>query len=278
MADPGPRSRGSSAPSPSARARPCEKTPTSWRLTPAGLESGPSRLKIVRVPSSTRHGRDMVHRGMMRRREHEADAGLARCSARSLAGSSSTLTPSAISTSAAPDLRGERPVAMLGDRHAAGGGDDRGQRRDIVGARGIAAGADDVDGVGRRLDPQHLAAHGPTAPVISSTVSPRTRSAIRKAADLGIGVASPDSMVSKASRASSRDRDAPVATLAMKGLKSSMGTRSGWLRSGRGSVPRDHRSARSRKLLQDRRAMLRGDALGVELHAMHRQGLVRAAP
>ena len=33
-----------------------EKTPISWRLTPAGLESGPSRLKIVRVPSSTRVG------------------------------------------------------------------------------------------------------------------------------------------------------------------------------------------------------------------------------
>ena len=32
------------------------KTPISWRLTRAGLESGPSRLKIVRVPSSTRVG------------------------------------------------------------------------------------------------------------------------------------------------------------------------------------------------------------------------------
>ena len=31
-------------------------TPTSWRRAPAGFDSGPSRLKIVRVPSSTRVG------------------------------------------------------------------------------------------------------------------------------------------------------------------------------------------------------------------------------
>ncbi len=33
-----------------------ENTPIIWRFTPAGLESGPSRLKMVRVPSSTRVG------------------------------------------------------------------------------------------------------------------------------------------------------------------------------------------------------------------------------
>ena len=33
-----------------------ENTPTIWRLTPAGLDSGPSRLKMVRVASSTRVG------------------------------------------------------------------------------------------------------------------------------------------------------------------------------------------------------------------------------
>ena len=31
-------------------------TPISWRLAPAGLASGPSRLKTVRVPSSMRVG------------------------------------------------------------------------------------------------------------------------------------------------------------------------------------------------------------------------------
>ena len=31
---------------------------------------------------------------------------------------------------------------MLGDRHAAGGGENRGERRDVVAARMVAAGAD----------------------------------------------------------------------------------------------------------------------------------------
>jgi len=33
-----------------------ENTPTTWRLTPAGLEMGPSRLNTVRMPSSPRIG------------------------------------------------------------------------------------------------------------------------------------------------------------------------------------------------------------------------------
>jgi hypothetical protein len=48
---------------------------------------------------------------------------------------------------------------MLGDRHAGTGDDEGRQRRDVVGAAGIAAGADDVDGIGRRFDRQHLGAH-----------------------------------------------------------------------------------------------------------------------
>ena len=48
--------------------------------------------------------------------------------------------------------RRQRAVAVLGDRHA-GAGDDEGRAgRDVEGARGIAAGADHVDGVGRRVD------------------------------------------------------------------------------------------------------------------------------
>ena len=39
-----------------------ENTPTICRLTPAGFDSGPSRLKMVRVPSSTRVGADVLHR------------------------------------------------------------------------------------------------------------------------------------------------------------------------------------------------------------------------
>src|ERR1700757_3181993 len=60
-----------------------------------------------------------------------------------------------------------------------------------------------------------------TAPVISSTVSPRTRSAI-SSPPICEGVASPDIMLSKAEAASSRDSEAPVATLPMIDLRSSI--------------------------------------------------------
>ena len=60
-----------------------------------------------------------------------------------------------------------------------------------------------------------------TAPVISSTVSPRTRSAIRRP-PICDGVASPDIMRSKPRAASSRVSVAPVAALAISPLKSSV--------------------------------------------------------
>jgi hypothetical protein len=50
-------------------------------------------------------------------------------------------------------------IAVLGDRGAAGGDDERGEGRDIVRAGIVAAGADDVDRVPRRLHTQHLGAH-----------------------------------------------------------------------------------------------------------------------
>jgi hypothetical protein len=99
-------------------------------------------------------------------------------------------------------LRGERAVAVLGDRHARAGDDEGGAGGDVVGAGRVAAGADDVDGVGRRFHGSILARMVMTAPVISSTVSPRTRSAMRKP-PICAGVASPDIMMSKAARASS---------------------------------------------------------------------------
>src|ERR1700728_4527854 len=60
-----------------------------------------------------------------------------------------------------------------------------------------------------------------TAPVISSTVSPRTRSAIKRP-PICEGVASPDIILSKADAASSHDSVAPVATFPMIDLRSSM--------------------------------------------------------
>src|SRR4051794_15215577 len=66
-----------------------------------------------------------------------------------------------------------------------------------------------------------LARIADTAPVISSTVSPRTRSAIRSP-PICEGVASPDITASKAEADSSRESVAPVATLPMIDLRSSI--------------------------------------------------------
>src|ERR1700730_6004154 len=66
-----------------------------------------------------------------------------------------------------------------------------------------------------------LARIAETAPVISSTVSPRTRSAISNS-PICEGVASPDIMLSKAEAASSRDSVAPVATFPMIDFRSSI--------------------------------------------------------
>jgi hypothetical protein len=48
---------------------------------------------------------------------------------------------------------------MLGHLDPGARGNERRRRGNIVGARGIAAGADDVDRVGGRLDRKHLLAH-----------------------------------------------------------------------------------------------------------------------
>src|SRR5262249_53554446 len=89
------------------------------------------------------------------------------------------------------------------------------------------------------------------------------------------GVASPDIMTSKALAASSRVSRAPLATFAMSALNSSMGfllmparrcAPAPGLVPGRGTVE---------EILQDQVPVLRGDALGMKLDAMHRQVFVR---
>src|SRR4029077_4312100 len=112
-----------------------------------------------------------------------------------------------------------------------------------------------------------------TAPVISSTVSPRSRRPINRP-PICDGVASPDIMWSNALADSSRVSVAPVATLPMSALKSSM-LSSVRLRAPAGlCVPR---GGKVEKILQNRVAVFRRDALGVKLHPVHRQRLVRSA-
>src|SRR5215469_6221779 len=103
---------------------------------------------------------------------------------------------------------------MLGDRHAGARDNEGGAGRDVDRARAVATGAHDITG-------SILARIADTAPVISSTVSPRTRSAINRP-PICEGVASPDIRLSKAVADSSRDSVAPVATLPMIDLRSSI--------------------------------------------------------
>src|SRR6476661_1478704 len=126
------------------------------------------------------------------------------------------------------------------------------------------------------VTPSILARMVVTAPVISSTVSPRTRSAINSP-PICEGVASPDIMRSKAEAASSRVSEAPVATLAMSALKSSAMAARLFRCVHRRAAPAGFGVPGRRKveeIAQDQMAVLGGDALGMELHAVHRQRLV----
>src|SRR5258708_6497719 len=136
---------------------------------------------------------------------------------------------------------------------------------------------------GGAFTPNILARIVVTAPVISSTVSPRTRSAINSP-PICEGVASPDIMRSKAPAASSRVRVAPVATLAMSALKSSATA------SASGCCVQSCRFARRRglpaalrvpgggniqKIFQHQMTMFGGNALGMKLHAVDVQAGIR---
>src|ERR1700730_4904678 len=103
-----------------------------------------------------------------------------------------------------------------------------------------------------------------TAPVISSTVSPRMRMPIKKP-PICAGVASPDIILSKACVASSRESCAPVATLPMSARKRSMSA----------ALRRVPLGGEIEKILQNGLAVLGGDAFGMELHAVHRVLLMR---
>ena len=101
--------------------------------------------------------------------------------------------------------RGQRPVAVLGDRHAGAGDDEGGAGGDVVGARGRRRRCRRRRS--RRAAPRPrsiLARMAETAPVISPTVSPRTRSAIRKRAHLRRASPRRTSSGSKTCAASSR--------------------------------------------------------------------------
>src|SRR6202040_3763656 len=87
-------------------------TPASWRRVPAGFDKGPSRLKIVRVPSSTRVGptwRGGLWGGGALRKQMP----MSHRQRRTIAISQSILTPSAANTSAAPDFEEKARLPCL---------------------------------------------------------------------------------------------------------------------------------------------------------------------
>src|ERR1700689_4333795 len=118
-----------------------------------------------------------------------------------------------------------------------------------------------------------------TAPVISSTVSPRTRNAMSNA-PICDGVASPDIICSNAAAASSRPSVAPVATLPTIALNSTVTAaplvhsfqRPSPLASTRRPIPR---CGNVEKVFQHQMAVLGGDAFGMKLHAVCRKFRVR---
>src|ERR1700722_1817638 len=118
-----------------------------------------------------------------------------------------------------------------------------------------------------------------TAPVISSTDSPRTRSAISRP-PICEGVTSPDIMLSKASNAASGLNAAPAATCPISALMSAMLPSMRLAGFRRAKIRSIRRAASSRRvplggeieeILQDEMAVLGRDAFGVKLHPVHRQ-------
>ena len=92
------------------------------------------------------HRRRVLHRAVVRRREHEADAGL-RDRLRDLLGLQHDVGAERLQHVGAARLRRHRAAAVLGDARAGRGGDEHRRGRDVERVRRVAAGADDVDQV-----------------------------------------------------------------------------------------------------------------------------------
>src|SRR5688572_26319759 len=120
------------------------------------------------------------------------------------------------------------------------------------------------------------------APAISSTVSPRTLSAIRKA-PICAGVAAPAVICSSAVRISSSESVAPAETFWMRrrssweGWASMSALHSGSVAGGAQIAAARGDTGDVEEVGEQGMTVLGGDALGVELHAVHRMGFVLQA-
>jgi len=101
----------------------------------------------------------MLHRRMMRGREHEADAGLVDA-ARDLVRPQIDAHAERTEHIGGARTRGKRAVAVLRHRNTGAGHDEGRAGGDVVGAGRITAGADHVDRIGGSCHLLHLGAHG----------------------------------------------------------------------------------------------------------------------
>ena len=131
-----------------------------------------------------------------------------------LSGVRSILTPSAVSTSAAPEREDSARLPCLAIGTPAPATMSAAQVEMLNEPEASPPVPTTSMASGGALTRSIFARMAETAPVISSTVSPRTRSAMRRP-PICEGVASPDITCSKALAASSRVSAAPVATLPM---------------------------------------------------------------
>src|SRR6185437_10977568 len=101
---------------------------------------------------------DILHCGMVCRRKHETDSGLRDATADMFR---RDVDPDAQRRQhvGRAGTRRQCAIAVLGDRYAGAGDNERGTGRHIHRAGAVAAGPDHVDGIGRRVDAQHLGAH-----------------------------------------------------------------------------------------------------------------------
>src|SRR6202162_2142679 len=202
-------------------------------------------------------------------------------------GERSILTPSAASTSAAPDFDDSARLPCLATGTPAPATISAAQVEILNEPEASPPVPTTSMASGGAFTRTILARIAVTAPVISSTVSPRTRNPM-SSAPICDGVASPDITCSKALAASSRVSAAPVATLPMSALTSSVtvnsssSRRADAVRVGR-RRERRRRAPSSRRvpgrgdveeILQQQVAVLGGDAFGMELYAVHRQAAV----
>ena len=177
------RCRAGPASRPSAAAHSGANTPVSCRRTRAGLASGPSRLKIVRVPSSTRGPAAWRIEGWWRGANRKAQFAARRISGSRSSGTS-TFTPSAASTSAPPVREDSARLPCL----ATGTPQPATTKVTAVETFSVPAASPPVPQTsiasGGAATAVIRARMARTAPVISGTVSPRTRIAISRRADL----------------------------------------------------------------------------------------------